>query len=145
MARQLATWQPLPEPYSTDFRYFLVIVWRHLGLPDPTPIQLDIAEYMQHGPKRRIVEAFRGVGKSWMAAAYVLWLLRNDPQKKIMVNSASGAEAKNFTTFCLQLIRDMPMLQCLEPRREDQRSADVGGYLRSDHRLPCGPDHSRRH
>jgi hypothetical protein len=123
MARQLATWQPLPEPYSTDFRYFLVIVWRHLGLPDPTPIQLDIAEYMQHGPKRRIVEAFRGVGKSWMAAAYVLWLLRNDPQKKIMVNSASGAEAKNFTTFCLQLIRDMPMLQCLEPRREDQRSA----------------------
>jgi hypothetical protein len=123
MARQPATWQPLPEPYSTDFRYFLVIVWRHLGLPDPTPIQLDIAEYMQHGPKRRIVEAFRGVGKSWMAAAYVLWLLRNDPQKKIMVNSASGAEAKNFTTFCLQLIRDMPMLQCLEPRREDQRSA----------------------
>ena len=82
-------WEPLPEPFSKDFRYFLVVVWTHLQLPKPTPIQLDIAEYMQDGPKRRIIEAFRGVGKSWMAAAYVLWLLRNDPQKKIMVVSAS--------------------------------------------------------
>jgi hypothetical protein len=117
------TWQPLPEPFNADFRYWLCIVWKHLGLPDPTPIQLDVAEYMQHGPKRRVIQGYRGVGKSWMAAAYVLWRLRKDPQQKIMVNSASGAEARNFTTFCLQLIRDMPVLQCLEPRREDQRSA----------------------
>ena len=94
-----------------------------MGLPDPTPIQLDIAGFMQHGPKRRIIQGYRGVGKSWMAAAFVLWRLRLDPQQKIMVNSASGAEAKNFTTFCLQLIRDMPILQCLEPQREEQRSA----------------------
>ena len=118
-----ANWQPLPEPFASDFRYWLCIVWKHLGLPDPTPIQLDVAEYMQHGPKRRIIQGYRGVGKSWMAAAYVLWRLRLDPQQKIMVNSASGAEAKNFTTFCLQLIRDMPVLHCLEPRREEQRSA----------------------
>jgi hypothetical protein len=41
-------WVGLPEPLSSDFRYFLVLVWRHLTLPDPTPIQLDIAHYMQH-------------------------------------------------------------------------------------------------
>ena len=78
---------------------------------------------MQHGPKRRIIQGYRGVGKSWMAASFVLWKLRLDPQQKIMVNSASGQEAKNFTTFCLQLIRDMPILRCLEPQREEQRSA----------------------
>lgn len=116
-------WEGLPEPFSNDFRYFLVVVWRHLRLPDPTPVQLDIAEYMQHGSSRRIVEAFRGVGKSWMAAAYVLWLLRNDPQKKIMVVSASKTRADDFAQFCLRLIREMPLLQCLEPDREDQRSA----------------------
>ena len=116
-------WQGLPEPFSKDFRYFLVVVWRHLHLPDPTPVQLDIAEYMQTGSNRRIVEAFRGVGKSWMAAAYVLWLLRNDPQKKIMVVSASKTRADDFAQFCLRLIREMPLLQCLEPDREDQRSA----------------------
>ena len=118
-----AGWQPLPEPFNQDFRYFLVMVWRHLQLPDPTPIQLDIAQYMQEGPKRRIIEAFRGVGKSWMAAAYVLWLLRNDPQKKIMVVSASKTRADDFAMFCIRLIREMPLLQCLEPDREDQRAA----------------------
>ena len=51
-----ANWQPLPEPFASDFRYWLCIVWKHLGLPDPTPIQLDVAEYMQHGPKRRIIQ-----------------------------------------------------------------------------------------
>ena len=116
-------WQKLPEPYSEDFRYFLVLVWRHLQLPDPTPVQLDIAEYMQGGPKRRIIEAFRGVGKSWMAAAYVLWLLRNDPQKKIMVVSASKTRADDFAQFCLRLIREMKLLQCLDPDRDEQRSA----------------------
>jgi hypothetical protein len=123
MARAQAKWHPLPEPFNDDFRYFLVVVWRHLGLPDPTPIQLDIAHFMQHGPKRRIVEAFRGVGKSWMAAAYTLWLLRNDPQKKIMVVSASKTRADDFTMFCIRLIREMPLLQCLEPDRDEQRAA----------------------
>ena len=119
----ITKWQKLPEPYSDDFRYFLVLVWRHLQLPDPTPIQLDIGEYMQDGPKRRIIEAFRGVGKSWMAAAYVLWLLRNDPQKKIMVVSASKTRADDFAQFCLRLIREMKLLQCLDPDRDEQRSA----------------------
>ena len=116
-------WEPLPEPFSNDFRYFLVVVWNHLQLPKPTPIQLDIAEYMQDGPKRRIIEAFRGVGKSWMAAAYVLWLLRNDPQKKIMVVSASKTRADDFAQFCLRLIREMKILKCLDPDRDEQRSA----------------------
>lgn len=132
-----AAWHALPEPFDRDFRYFLVVVWRHLQLPDPTPVQLDIAQYMQEGSKRRIIEAFRGVGKSWMAAAYVLWLLRNDPQKKIMVVSASKTRADDFATFCLRLIREMPLLQCLEPDREDQRSASNRFDVR-----PAIPDQS---
>jgi hypothetical protein len=137
MPRTTATWHPLPEPFNDDFRYFLVVVWRHLGLPDPTPIQLDIAHFMQHGPKRRIVEAFRGVGKSWMAAAYTLWLLRNDPQKKIMVVSASKTRADDFTMFCIRLIREMPLLQCLEPDRDEQRAASNRFDVR-----PAIPDQS---
>ena len=130
-------WKKLPEPYSEDFRYFLVLVWRHLQLPDPTPVQLDIAEYMQGGPKRRIIEAFRGVGKSWMAAAYVLWLLRNDPQKKIMVVSASKTRAEDFAQFCLRLIREMSLLQCLDPDKDEQRSASNRFDVR-----PAIPDQS---
>ena len=130
-------WEGLPEPFDKDFRYFLVVVWKHLQLPNPTPIQLDIAKYMQNGQKRRIIEAFRGVGKSWMAAAYTLWLLRNDPQKKIMVVSASKTRADDFAQFCLRLIREMPILQCLEPDREEQRSASNRFDVR-----PAIPDQS---
>ncbi len=137
MNKSSVSWQPLPDPFDKDFRYFLVVVWRHLKLPDPTPVQLDIAHFMQHGPKRRIVEAFRGVGKSWMAAAYVLWLLRNDPQKKIMVVSASKTRADDFTMFCIRLIREMPLLQCLEPNRDEQRSASNRFDVR-----PAIPDQS---
>ena len=130
-------WQELPEPFRGDFRYFLVVVWRHVNLPDPTPAQLDIDEYMQHGSRRRDLEAFRGVGKSWMAAAYVLWLLRNDPQKKVMVVSASKTRADDFSQFCLRLIKEMPLLQCLEPDREEQRAASNRFDVR-----PAIPDQS---
>ena len=101
-----------------------------LNLPKPTRAQLAIAEYLQHGPKRLQISAFRGVGKSWISAAFVLWILFNDPDKKIMVVSASKERADNFTIFCQKLIIDIPWLQYLGPKDADQRwsriSFDVG-------------------
>lgn len=112
-----------------DFRLFLRLVWAYLGLPPPTPIQLDIAYYLQHGPKRKVVQAFRGVGKSWITVAYVCWLLLKDPQRKILVVSASKSLANNFSTFVKQLIGNMPILAHLKAR-EGQRDSmiefDVG-------------------
>ena len=54
-----------------DFRYFLVLVWKFLDLPDPIPLQYDVARYLQHGPRRKVIEAFRGIGKSWITSAFV--------------------------------------------------------------------------
>lgn len=112
------------DPLKEDFRKFLFLVWVHLALPTPTKIQYDIAWYLQHGPERRIIEAFRGVGKSWITVAYVLWRLYCDPQLKILVVSASKIAADNFTTFCLQLINGMPELAHLKPKH-GQRDAKV--------------------
>jgi hypothetical protein len=111
-------------PALQDFRGFLWMVWKHLGLPEPTPVQLDMADWIANGPRRRMAEAFRGVGKSWMTVAYVAWRLRMDPQTKIMVVSASGQLADDFCTFLLQLIHEVPLLAPLIPR-EDQRSSRV--------------------
>ena len=117
------------EERLKDFRYFLFLIWKHLGLPDPTPIQNDIAAYLQYGHKRKVVEAFRGVGKSWITAAYVLFRLYHDPQLKILVVSASKERADNFSTFTLRLINDVPWLSHLAPRngqRNSKISFDVG-------------------
>lgn len=107
-----------------DFRVFLVHAWKALGLPPPTKVQLDIAHYLQHGPSRVIIQAFRGVGKSWITAAFVCWILLNDPQKKVMVVSAGETLAGDFTKFVKQLIDLMPMLHHLKPRPGQLDRAD---------------------
>ena len=115
--------QPLPKKLQ-DFRYFLIVTWRHLNLPDPTPVQLDIAEYLQYGARRKIIQGFRGVGKSWITSTYVVWRLRMNPQLKFLVVSASKDRADNFTTFTMRLINEMPILADLIPR-DDQRNSKV--------------------
>ena len=120
---------PVEKDPLTDFRKFLFVVWDHLNLPKPTDVQYDIAKYVQHGPKRSIIEAFRGVGKSWITSAYVVWLLYMNPQLNILVVSASKTRSDDFTTFTLRLLKEIPVLAHLIPS-EDQRqsriSFDVG-------------------
>lgn len=112
------------DPLYDDFRNFLYVIWRHLGLPDPTPVQYDIALRLQHGPRRDIVEAFRGVGKSWITAAYVAWRLYRDAQDEILVVSASKVRADDFTTFVMRLILEVPILQFLAPK-DNQRNSKI--------------------
>ena len=107
-----------------DFRNFLYLCWKQLNLPDPTPVQYDIADYVQNGPKRRVIQAFRGVGKSWITSAYVCHQLLMDPSKNILVVSASKQRSDDFSTFTLRLIHEMSILEHLKPR-EDQRNSKV--------------------
>jgi len=109
---------------KSDFRNFLFLTWAHLGLPEPTPVQYDIALWLQHGPKRSITEAFRGVGKSWITSAFVCWLLLRNPDDKVLVVSASKVRADDFSTFTRRLIHELPILQHLKPL-EGQRDANV--------------------
>ncbi len=127
---------PSKHPALADFRVFMFLVWKHLGLPEPTPVQYDIANYLQNGPRRSVIEAFRGVGKSWITSAFVCWLILNNPQLKILVVSASKERADAFSTFVKRLINEIPMLQHLKPQdgqRDSVIAFDVG---------PATPDHS---
>ena len=111
-------------PQLKDFRNFLYLVWKHLNLPDPTTLQYDIADYMQHGPKRSTIMAFRGVGKSWICSAYVVHQLLLDPTKNVLVVSASKNRADDFSTFTLKIIHDIPILKQLKPT-ENQRFSKI--------------------
>lgn len=111
----------LPEQLK-DFRNFMYIVWKHLNLPDPTPVQYDMAEFIQNCPRRSIIEAFRGVGKSYITAAFVVHQLLLDPQKKFMVVSASKQRADDFSTFTQRLILELPICQHLIATSEQRWS-----------------------
>lgn len=111
------------HPIYSDFKIFLHLAWEHLQLPAPTVTQLDIADALQDEKlDRLIIEAFRGVGKSWVTGAFVCWLGLRDPQIKIEVVSASKDLADQFTTFVLRLIQEMELLQHLYPRAEQRNS-----------------------
>jgi len=112
------------DPVAADFRNFVFLVWQHLNLPEPTWVQYDIATYLQNGPRRRVIEAFRGVGKSWLTAAYVLWRLYRNPEERILVVSASKDRADAFAVFVKRLIHEMPLLAHLKPR-PGQRDANI--------------------
>jgi hypothetical protein len=112
------------DPLRSDFRKFMWLVWKYINLPNPTAAQYDIARFLQTGPNKICIEAFRGIGKSFITSAFVLWVLYCNPQMKIMVVSASKNRADNFVTFTLQLINLIPELHHLKPR-SDQRSSRV--------------------
>ena len=104
-----------------DFKLFLQALWNELDLPNPTRAQYAIADYLQHGPKRLQIQAFRGVGKSWITGAFVLWTLFNNAEKKIMIISASKERADNMSIFLQKLIIETPWLKHLQPKGDDSR------------------------
>ena len=115
-----------------DFRNFCHHIWMHLQLPKLTPVQNDIAHYLQYGNRRIQISAFRGVGKSYLTAAFVCWLLWKDKELKIMVVSAGKDRADAFAIFVRNLIRDVDILKHLEPdknkgQRATQNIFDVNG------------------
>lgn len=120
------------DPILSDFRNFVFVLWKHLGLKEPTGIQYDIALFLQNGPRRRIIQAFRGIGKSWLTAAFVLWRLLRNPNERILVVSANEDRAVQFTTFCRRLIAEAPFLRHLAPGKDDRDSVlafDVAGSM----------------
>jgi hypothetical protein len=103
------------DDHLRDFGIFVLCLWAALDLPMPTRVQIDIARYLHHGPRRRMVKAFRGVGKSWLTAAYVLWRLCRNRNERVLVVSAANDRAMQFTRFVRRLLEDVPWLSYLIP------------------------------
>ena len=125
------------ELLKDDFKLFLQALWNQLDLPSPTRAQYAIADYLQDGPKRLQIQAFRGVGKSWITGAFVLWTLFRDPERKIMIISASKERADNMSIFLQKLIIETPWLSHLRPKSDDARWSRVSfDVLCSPHQAP---------
>lgn len=118
------------EKARSDFRVFVFMVWKSIGLPEPTPIQYDIAKSLMNPPRDRfIIEGFRGVAKSFLTCAYSVWRLWKDPQLKVLVVSASKDRADANAVFIKRIITLLPFLEELQPKkgqRDTQNLFDVG-------------------
>ena len=138
MSKDLVARQALmTDRMKADFVFFLFVLWKSLSLPVPTRCQIDMAKKLSAGDNRRfILQAFRGIGKSFITCAFVVWKLWNNPDLKFMIVSASKERADANSIFIKRIIDLMPQLQELKPK-QGQRDAvisfDVG---------PAKPDHS---
>ena len=123
-------WEPL-HPELEPLSHFAAYILRELNLAEyPTKQQLGILEYLEHGPDRQIITAYRGCGKSWLTSIYALWRLSRDPyREKVLLVGATADKAVEISTFMLRLVRDVDILQSLQPLSDGRGSVnawDVG-------------------
>lgn len=120
-----------------NFVLFLFVLWQALNLPKPTKCQIDMSKTLAVGKDRRfILQAFRGIGKSFITCAFVVWRLWSEPDLKFMIVSASKERADANSIFIKRIIDLLPFLHHLKPKpgqRDSVISFDVG---------PAKPDHS---
>lgn len=119
-----------------SFVAFLFVLWKALNLPKPTKCQVDMSKAISAGKDRRfILQAFRGIGKSFITCAFVVWKLWNNPDLKFLIVSASKERADANSIFIKRIIDLLPFLHELKPRNGQRDSAlafDVG-LAKPDH------------
>lgn len=114
-----------------NFWAFVYIVWKSIGLPKPTPIQVDIAQFLQNPPSDRvIIQGFRGVAKSFLTCAYAVWRLWSDRDLKVLIISASSDRADANARFIKSIINTLPFLEDMKATKDQldtQNLFSVGG------------------
>ncbi len=106
----------LAEHYE-NFVDFAVDGMAFLGF-DTTEMQADIAQYMQDGPRLRMVMAQRGEAKSTLAALYGVWRIVQRPSTRVLIVSGGEKQASEVATLVVRLILTWDILECLRPDRQ---------------------------
>lgn len=124
----------LADVLRQSFIAFVRYVWKHvLGLPKPTRIQEDIARFLESGSTRRAIQALRGIGKSFLTCAYVVWRLWKDNNKTVLIVSAGETGAADNASLIKGIIYHEAgdkLWGSLRPGRDQKSSTlafDVGG------------------
>lgn len=119
------------EKARRNFWAFVYIVWKSISLPTPTPIQVDIAQFLQNPPSDRvIIQGFRGVAKSFLTCAYAVWRLWEDRDLKVLIVSASSDRADANARFIKSIINSIPFLADMKANKDQldtQNLFNVGG------------------
>jgi hypothetical protein len=140
---QLKRWsdlEALQEHYS-DFRDFYYDCSVDLLGFVPTEQQLDIANYISKGPFYLMVQAQRGEAKTTITGCFAVYQLIHQPRTRVLIVSAGTPLAKEISTWCIQIINGMEVLECLRvDTSHDGARNSVEAY--DVHHTLKGPDKS---
>lgn len=118
--------QAMIETYP-DFKDFAVDAMAFLNF-NLSPMQEDIADYMQNGPRLACVMAQRGEAKSTLAAMRAVWEFIHRPHARVLIVSAGESQANQVATLIIRMIMHWDILEYLRPDRSagDKTSASDG-------------------
>jgi hypothetical protein len=80
-----------------------------------SPVQMDIADYLQKGPLYRMVQAQRSQAKSTITAFYSVWRLIHNPSARVLIFSAGEKVASEISMLIHQIIHRWDIIECLKP------------------------------
>lgn len=119
------------ERLHDDFEFFLEQLWAEIGLPEIAQHQREIARWLQAGPRRRGIRAFRGASKTFVTLGYAVWRLFRNKNERVLVISKSEKHSKDSLYMVRKWIGQVRWLQHLAPdRKAGQRDSatkfDIG-------------------
>lgn len=98
-----------------------------LGFP-LTDMQADIAEFMETGPRLRMVMAQRGEAKSTLAALYAVWRIIQRCTTRVLIVSAGEMQASEVATLVVRLITTWDILEYLRPDRNAGDRSSIAAF-----------------
>lgn len=116
----------LREHYA-DFKDFAADGMAFLGF-DITDIQADIAEFMQSGPRLRMVMAQRGEAKSTLAALYGVWRIIQQTSCRVLIVSGGEKQASEVAYLVIRVITTWDILEYLRPDKQAGDRASVAAF-----------------
>lgn len=117
----------LQEEYA-EFRPFLYDVMTDLMGFECSPLQLDIALYLEFGPAYRMIQAQRGEAKTTITAIYAVWRIIHQPSARILIISAGGDMADQIANWVIQIIENMAELECLRADKSHGDRSSIEAY-----------------
>ena len=88
----------------------------------------DIAEWFDHriaaGARRMLLLAFRGSGKSTLLGLLSAWLLKCNPDRRILVLAAESQLAAKTVRTVRRILERHPLTEALKPNRPEEWAAD---------------------
>jgi len=117
----------LREEYKEFAPFLFDVITGLLGF-NCTALQVDIAKYLEHGPKYRMIQAQRGQAKTTITACYAVWRLIHDPTTRVLIVSSGDSMATEISNWIIQIIMGMEELECLRPDRSSGDRASVKAF-----------------
>lgn len=116
------------QDHFTNFIDFLNHGFEFLGFDEASDVQADIAQFLQYGPDKIMIQAQRGEAKTTITALFAVWVIIHNPNYRVTIVSASGDIAKDISYLIIKIINTMDILECLRPDTSQGDRSSVEGF-----------------